>query len=153
MPILMRLSEAMSTPVQILAADTRINARAPETPKPPAGGFALSVRADLSLGELVTAACLVQADLLPLHFARVAGHESRFLEHPFQARVVLDERAGDAVAHGARLARLAAAVDVDADVEARERVGELQRLAHDHAPRLAREELVDGPAVDRDRAL
>src|SRR6185295_18367850 len=107
----------------------------------------------LPLGELVTSAGLVQPDLLALHFARVAGHESRFLEHPFQARVVLDERAGDAVAHGARLARLAAAVDVDADVEARERVGELQRLAHDHAPRLAREELVDGPAVDRDRAL
>src|SRR6185295_13480669 len=107
----------------------------------------------LPLGELVTSAGLVQPDLLALHFARVAGHESRLLEHPLQARVVLDQGAGDAVAHGARLARLAAAIDVDTDVEGIERIGQHQGLAHDHAPGLTRKKFVDGAAVDGNRAL
>src|SRR5262245_10247610 len=110
------------------------------------------VRIGLALGELVTAARLVQPDLLALHLARVARDEPRLLQRRLERRVVLDQRAGNAVADGAGLPRLAASVDVDVDIEARERIGELQRLAHDHAPGLAREELVHRLAVYRDLA-
>src|SRR6185295_10063277 len=82
----------------------------------------------LPLGELVTSAGLVQPDLLALHLASIARHESRLLEHPLQARVVLDQCEGDAVLHGARLARLAATIDVDTDVEGSERIGQHQWL-------------------------
>src|SRR5262249_52936907 len=105
-----------------------------------------------ALGELVAAARLVQPDLLALDLPRIARYQPSLLQHHLEPGVVLDQGAGDAVAHCACLARLAAAVDVDADVEAGERIGELERLAHDHAPGLAREKLVDRPAVDRDDA-
>src|SRR5581483_118068 len=96
---------------------------------------------------------LVQADLLSLHLARVARHQARPAQAGLQRCIILDERAGDAVAHRAGLAALAAAVDVHTDVEARERLRQLERLAHDHAPGLAAEELIHRLAVHHERAL
>src|SRR5262249_31723158 len=96
---------------------------------------------------------LVQADLFSLHFSRVPGNQARRAERGLEPRIILDQRARQPVAHRARLPVLAAAVHVDGNVEARLALGDLQRLAHDHAPGLAREELVDGLAVDEELAL
>jgi hypothetical protein len=51
----------------------------------------------------------VQADLLALDFARIAGHEPGLAQLGLQAFVVLDQGAGDAEADGAGLAGGAAA--------------------------------------------
>src|SRR4051812_24180562 len=107
----------------------------------------------LALGELLPASRLVQADLLALDLARVARDQPRLRQRGLERGIVFDERAGDAVANGAGLARFAAAEHVDLDVEGQGVVGELERLAHDHAAGLAREEHVDGFLVDDDVAL
>ena len=52
---------------------------------------------------------LVEADLLALDFARVARDEPRLRQRGLELRVVVDQRARDAVAHRAGLAGLAAA--------------------------------------------
>ncbi|MNC89743.1 hypothetical protein D3C83_57230 [compost metagenome] len=57
------------------------------------------------------------------------------------------------MAHGAGLTGLATAVDVDADVESNQIFRQYQRLAHDHATGLPREELIHRFAVDDDIAL
>src|SRR4051794_9254764 len=82
---------------------------------------------DLPLRELLAAASGVQADLLAFHFARVAGDEARGGQRRLEGRVVVDQGAGDAVAHGAGLAGFTAAVDVDLDVEGFDVVGQHQR--------------------------
>src|SRR5947209_4066378 len=107
----------------------------------------------LALGELLPASRLVEADLLALDFARVARDEARLRQRGLERGVVFDERPGDAVAHRAGLARFAAAEDVHLDVERLAVVGQLERLAHDHAAGLAREEHVHRLVVDDDVAL
>src|SRR5947199_4635421 len=102
---------------------------------------------------LLAPPCLVQSDFLSLHFSRIAGHETGGAERAFQSRIILDQRPGDAVAHGAGLAALAAATHVHHDVEARRALGELERLAHHHASGLAAEELVHRLAVHDELAF
>src|SRR5947209_1887250 len=63
------------------------------------------------------------------------------------------QRARDAVTHGAGLAGDPAAFALHVDVEPRERLRHLERLADDHLQRRAREILVDRALVDRDDAL
>src|SRR6476646_9546232 len=96
---------------------------------------------------------LVQADLLSLHFSRVARDESGRAQLRLQRCIILDQRARDAVAHRTGLAALAAAVDVHHDVESGRALDQLERLAHDHATGLAAEELVHRLAVDDEVAL
>src|SRR5690606_36116166 len=105
-----------------------------------------------ALRELGRAAGLVQADLLALHLAGVAGHEAGLAQLGLQARVVVDQGAGDAEADGAGLAGGAATGGGDHDVEALGVPGQLERLAHDHARGLAAEELVQRTVVDGDLA-
>src|SRR5690606_24326350 len=105
-----------------------------------------------ALGELRGAAGLVQADLLALDLAGVAGHEAGLAQVGLQRLVVLDQRAGDAQADRTGLAGGAAAGGGDDDVELVDRLGQLERLAHDHARGLAAEELVQRTAVDGDVA-
>src|SRR4249919_2415641 len=107
----------------------------------------------LALRELRGAAGLVQADLLALDFAGVAGHETGLAQLAFQRLVVLDQTAGDAEANGAGLAGDAAAFDGDRDVELVGHFGQLERLAHDHARGFAAKELVELTAVDGDGAF
>src|SRR5690606_26953597 len=106
-----------------------------------------------ALRELLATSRLVQADLLALDLARVARDQPRLRQDRLERLVVVDQRAGDAVANRACLARLAATVHVDLDVEVAVVVGQGQRLADDHAPRLARKVLVDRLAVDDDTAV
>src|SRR3954462_5237669 len=55
---------------------------------------------------LLAPPCLVQSDFLSLHFSRIAGHEAGGAERPFQPRIILDHRPGNAGPHGAGLAAL-----------------------------------------------
>ena len=56
-----------------------------QTKKPPEGGLSDSRNKRSALGELLAAARLVQADLLSLHFARIARHQSRLASTGFSA--------------------------------------------------------------------
>src|SRR5947207_15161985 len=71
---------------------------------------------------------LVQSHFLSLDLSRVARHQARGAKRRFQCCIILDQRARDAVAYGAGLAALAAAEDVDEDVEAGEIHRQLERL-------------------------
>src|SRR6266850_2044115 len=124
----------------------------PKTRKPPWGGFR-SDEARSAFRELLAPPCLVQSDLLSLHFARIARHQSGRAELRLKPGIILDERPRDAVPHRAGLAALAAAIDIHPDIEAGEALGELEGLPYHHAPGLAAEELVDRLAVDDDLAL
>src|SRR5690606_38063382 len=116
---------------------------------PPRSGGA---SAAFTLGELGRAAGLVQADLLALHLARVAGHEPGAAQLGLVRLVVVRQRAGDAQADRTGLAGGAAAGGGDRDVEALGAVGQRPRLAHAHARGLAAAELVQRTAVDGDVA-
>src|SRR3569832_107673 len=109
----------------------------------------LSVQASaLALGELLAATRLVEADLLALDFAGIAGHQTGGLQRGLHLGIQVDQRASNAVAHCTGLARFAAARHVDHDVKAVQVVGQLQRLAHDHATGFTREILVHRLVVD-----
>src|SRR5262245_53814877 len=71
---------------------------------------------DLALRELEAAASLGAAVLLALDHARVAGEEAAALERAAQVRLIGHQRLRQAVTHGARLSRQAAAGDRADDV-------------------------------------
>src|SRR5262249_30175842 len=89
--------------------------------------------AALPLRELGCFARLVQAGLLALDLAGVAGEEALALERDAEVGVDLDEGAGDAVADRAGVARGAAAVPPDAQVVGARELGGLERR-QDHLP-------------------
>src|SRR5688500_13051774 len=93
----------------------------------------------LTLRERGGAARLAQVALRGLDFARVAGHEAGLAQLGLQRFVVLDQRAGDAQTDRAGLAGGAAARCGDDHVELVGVLGQLERLAHDHARGLAAE--------------
>ena len=84
--------------------------------------------------------------------ARVAGQQAAPLELGSQLRVDLAERAGDAVANGARLAGDAAAVDADSHVDGRLVAGGQQRLACQRLEIGAGEVLLERLVVDGELA-
>src|SRR5262249_11463470 len=86
--------------------------------------------------------------LLTLFGAGIAREQSGLFELLTQLGVELEQRARDAVTHCAGLTSNAAAVDVDHHVEFVDRVGQLQRLADDHAKGFVLEVQIDGGAVD-----
>src|SRR3954469_22107220 len=85
-----------------------------------------------ALRELEAAAGFLLAVLLALDDARVAGEESFLLERRAKLGLEVGERLRDAVAHGARLAREAAACDRHDHVELAGAVRHMQRLLQDH---------------------
>src|SRR5688572_3235673 len=89
----------------------------PKQKSRPQGGFLVRIRS-LSLRVLLAAPRLVQADFLSLYLAGVARHQSGRAELAFQAGIVLDQGAGDSVAHRTRLPAFPAPVHVHQDVEA-----------------------------------
>src|SRR5512133_1332166 len=106
----------------------------------------------LALRELEALAGAGAAVLLALDRARVARHEAGLLEHRPELRIVVAERAADAVSDRAGLAGEPAALRVHEHVELAHLIDELQRLDEDHLRRLAAEVLVHRAAVDRDVA-
>src|SRR5690554_1546114 len=84
--------------------------------------------ARLALRVLRRAAGFAQAHLLPLDLARVARRETGLAQCLAQGLVVGHERARDAVADGAGLARRAAAADRHVNVELALGLGDGERL-------------------------
>jgi len=62
----------------------------------------------LTLAELLATASTVQTNLLTFHFAGIAGHETGFAQLRLERCVIVDQSAGNAVAHRTGLARLTA---------------------------------------------
>src|SRR5258706_2233953 len=79
---------------------------------------------------LLAPPCLVQTDLLSLHFARISRHQSRRAKRRLKRSIILDQCPGDAVSHRAGLAALSAAEDIHVDVERCQVLGQIERLAH-----------------------
>src|SRR3569623_2020630 len=107
----------------------------------------------LALRELERTAGLGLAVLLTLDHARVAGEEAAALEHAAEIRFEIGQRLGDAVTHGAGLARQTAARHGADDVELGGAVGGDQRLVAQHAQHRPGEEhfnraRVEGELVD-----
>src|SRR5471032_348023 len=102
----------------------------------------------LPLGVLRTPAGFTTSHFLALDFARIARHETRRAQRPAQGLIVLHECARDAVANGPGLAGDATAAHLDGDVELGQKLYHFQRLAHDHPPGLASEELIERAFVD-----
>src|SRR5690606_23887433 len=95
---------------------------------PPEGGLcgpgipgheapATAWQAKSALAELLAATCLVETDFLALDLAGVTGDQAGLRQHRLERGVVVDQRAGDAVAHRTSLAAFAAAVHDDEEVE------------------------------------
>src|SRR5574340_1856359 len=95
--------------------------------RPPCGGPSCPATSELTLGELLPATRLAQTDLLALDFACIASDQTRLAQCGLQVCVVVDQRAGDAVAHCTGLAGFAAAGYVHHDVELADHVGQLDR--------------------------
>src|SRR5487761_2541105 len=86
--------------------------------------------------------------LLAFLLARVAREEAGALDRRAALRVDRDEGARDAVTHRFGLGRVPTAFDRRPDVVLVDDLDELERLAHDHARRVALEVVVGGLAVD-----
>src|SRR6478609_2260838 len=71
----------------------------------------------LTLGELEALAGAGLAGLLALFFAGVTGEVTGLLQGDAELGIELQQRAGDAMGHGARLAADAATGDIHKDVE------------------------------------
>src|SRR6266704_6829370 len=123
------------------------------TKKPPAGGFAALNSRKSSLGVLLAPPRLVQADLLSLDLASIAGDQSGLAQKRLERGIELYERASQTVALGSRLPEFPPARYVDHDVELAQLVGQYERLTHDHLPRLAREIFVRRTVVHDEIAL
>src|SRR5512146_574152 len=121
--------------------------------RPPFGGLSCPATSELTLGELLPATRLAQADLLTLDFACIASDQTGLAQCRLQVGIVVDQCAGDTVTHGTGLTGFTATGHVHHDVELAQRVGQLQRLTHDHAAGLAGEEHIHRLVVDDDFAL
>src|SRR5262249_29236922 len=118
--------------------------RARDTQRAPSRGRCLALRVLRALAGLVTPV------LLALDLARIARDEAGLLERRAVLRVDLQERSGDAVAYRDGLGAHATTAHVDVGPVVARRGGNLERLANDHARRLATEVLVRGAVVDGD---
>src|SRR5205823_2821294 len=95
---------------------------------------------------------LLQTVLLTLGGPGVPGQEAGLLQRRTVVDLVLHQRPGDRQAQRAGLARGAAATQVREDVEALRLLGQHQRFAHQLLLHLAREVVLQRPAVQRELA-
>ena len=125
--------------------------------RPQPAGFGtrarITKRNEAALRELRRLARLVQAGLLALDLARVTREEALALERHAQLRVRLDERPGDSVADGARLAGETAAVHADSEVVLPLDARDLQRRGRDRPPDRAREVLLERAPIHPRRTV
>src|SRR5512135_529520 len=117
------------------------------------GGLSCPASSELTLGELLPATSFAQTDLLTFDFARIASNQPRLAQRGFQVCIVVDQGTSDAVTDSTGLAGFAATGDVHHDVELADHVGQLQRLAHDHAACLTGKEHIHRLVVNNDVAL
>src|SRR6266540_512682 len=105
-----------------------------------------------ALGVLRSLAGLLEAVLLALDHAGVAGEETALLQLGPQLDVELDQGPGDAVAQRAGLPGDTAAVEAGDDVVALQRVGDPQRLGDDAAVGRVGEVVLERATVQLERA-
>src|SRR3546814_451057 len=79
----------------------------------------------LTLAELFAATRFVETDFFTFDFTGIACNEASLLQRGLERFVVVDERAGNAVAYRTGLAAFTAAVNVDMKIERFQVVGEL----------------------------
>src|SRR5690606_22585012 len=103
---------------------------------------------ELALGVLRRLASLLEAVLLALGLARVAGQQTRLLQRRAPLGVLALQAPGDAAAQGAGLPGHAAAGDACDDVEAALGLGGPERLPHVCLERLDREVVLQRAAVE-----
>src|SRR5688572_1914584 len=104
----------------------------------------------LPLRELEAFSSALLSVLLAFLDSGIAGDQTGVFERLPQVAIILEQRASDAVTNRSRLARRAAAGDVDDEVELVGRFRQLQRLANDHAQRFVGEIPVEGFVIDLD---
>src|SRR5688572_4349991 len=107
----------------------------------------------LSFGELEALAGSLLPVFLTFLDSGVPREESRLFQLTPELRVVIQQRARDAVSHGARLPRHAASADVHPDGEPLAGLRDGQGGSHDGAQNGAGEVRVDVALVDLDLAL
>src|SRR5262245_23580514 len=108
---------------------------------------------NLALRVLEPRASAALTVLLALLLARVAREEAGLLQRGPQGGIVLLQRARDAEADRTGLAGVATALDRDVQIEVAHVIDRAERVEHVHAQDLAREVLLGGAPVDRDRAV
>src|SRR6059058_4051146 len=118
-----------------------------------ARGAAPRDASSLALGVLRGFAGALEAGLLALLHAWVAGQHAVLLQYRPHRQVRRAERPGDAVLNRSGLPRHPAAVHHGADTEAFLTFGQLQRLYNDHLQHPPSEVLQGGLVVDHDGAL
>src|SRR5690606_17433214 len=106
----------------------------------------------LTLAELLAATRFVETDFFTFDFTSIARDVAGLLERRLERFVVVDEGAGNTVAHRTSLTAFTTAVNVDMKIERFQVVGEFQRLTHDHAAGLASKVFIDGLAIDNNLA-
>src|SRR5829696_3015823 len=125
----------------------------PRTPSVPNSFPTGALPADPSaLAVLGSLAGLLEAVLLALDLAGVAGEEATLLQLRPQLDVEVDQGPGDGVAQGAGLAGDPAAVEVGEHVVALEGVGDPQRLGDEPAVGRVGEVVLEGAAIELERA-
>jgi len=103
---------------------------------------------ELTLGELLAATRLVEANLLAFHFTCITCNKTSLGQRGFQRCIVFDQGTGDTVTNSASLSGLATAGHIDLDIETLELLNQFKRLTNDHAARFAGKELIDRLAID-----
>src|SRR3954452_5961545 len=122
------------------------------TPRTPSVPNSRPLTRPLALRELRAPAGGLQAGLLALDLARVAGQEALPLQLGAHVRIRLDQRPGDGRAPRAALPGVAAAVAAGVDVEAILQPGQHQRRERGGAVRRAAEVVLERAAVQGHRA-
>src|SRR5262245_27472796 len=102
----------------------------------------------LTFRELESLTRALLTVLFTLFGAGISREQAGLLELLPQLGVELEQRARDAVTHRAGLTGHPAAVDIDQHVEFVDRVGQLQRLADDHAKSFILEIRIESGAID-----
>src|SRR3546814_2935851 len=77
----------------------------------------------LTLAELFATTCFVEADFFTFDFTGIASNKTSLLQRRLKRFVVVDERAGNTVAHCTGLAAFTTTVNVDVKVERFQMVG------------------------------
>ena len=90
----------------------------------------------------------MQADFLTFHFTRISRHIAGFPQGRAEGFIILDQRAGDAMANGTRLTGRTAAGDIDGNIDLVAQLGEFKRLQNDHPVGFSAEVFVQHSVVD-----
>ena len=107
----------------------------------------------LTLAELRSATCGFETVLLPLLHSGVTGQETCLLEGcAIFCGINVEKSTGNAVTDCACLSGVAAAVNIDDDIELAESVGKHEGSANDHLEGFIAEIFFEIPLVDFDNA-